>query len=65
MQQLIDKFGGMGVFGVISICLFFVVFGGMLVWAYCLKKPFLDHMSVLPLEDGQPNDAAKGESNHD
>jgi len=65
MQQLIDKLGGMGMVGVISICLFLVVFGGMLVWAYCLKKPFLDNMSALPLDEAKPNEAAKGESNHD
>ena len=25
-------------YGIISICLFFAVFTGMLVWAVCLKK---------------------------
>ena len=32
-------------YGVISICLFFAVFIGVLVWALRLKKPYLNSMS--------------------
>ena len=38
-------------YGVISICLFFAVFLGVLVWAFCLKKSYLKAMSELPLDD--------------
>ena len=38
-------------YGVISICLFFAVFVGVLVWTLCLKKPYLNAMRELPLED--------------
>jgi len=48
-----DKIGGVGVFGLISICLFFAFFTGMLVWTFCLKKPYLNSMRDLPL-DGEP-----------
>jgi hypothetical protein len=51
MQHSIDKLGGIEAFGVFSICLFVVVFTSSLVLAFFLKKPFLDHMGVLPLED--------------
>ena len=47
--------------GVISICLFFVVFGGALIWAFCLKKSFLNSMGALPLE----NSEVKGDSSHE
>ena len=42
--------GGTAVFGVISICLFFALFVGILIWAACLKKSYLNTMSELPLE---------------
>ena len=48
-------------YGIISICLFFAVFIGVLVWAFCLKKPYLKSMSELPLEDAptpEPDDPA-------
>jgi len=48
-----DKMGGVGVFGLISICIFFAFFIGMLVWTFCLKKPYLNSMRELPL-DGEP-----------
>jgi hypothetical protein len=51
IQNVLNGIGGVGVYGVISICLFFVFFIGVLVWALCLKKPYLDAMRELPLED--------------
>jgi hypothetical protein len=38
-------------FGIISICLFFAFFSGLLLWAALLKKPYLNSMRELPLED--------------
>jgi hypothetical protein len=51
IEHAISRIGGVGVFGVISICLFFAVFVGVLVWTFCLKKPYLNAMRQLPLED--------------
>ena len=48
-----NKMGGVGVFGLISVCLFFAFFLGMLVWTLRLKKPYLNSMRDLPLE-GEP-----------
>jgi uncharacterized iron-regulated membrane protein len=53
IENVMNKMGGVGVFGLISICLFFVFFIGMLVWTFCLKKPYLKSMRELPL-DGEP-----------
>ena len=47
MQQM----GGIGIFGIISICIFFAFFTGMLLWAIRLKKPYLTSMRALPLEN--------------
>jgi hypothetical protein len=51
IENVLSKMGGVGVYGVISICLFFAVFVGVLVWTLCLKKPYLKAMRELPLED--------------
>ena len=53
IENVMNNMGGVGVFGIISICLFFAFFTGMLVWAFCLKKPYLDTIRALPL-DGEP-----------
>ena len=56
MHQIIDKLGGIEAFGIFSICLFVFVFTASIVLAFCLKKPFLKNMSVLPLEDERCQD---------
>jgi hypothetical protein len=53
IHKFIDQVGGVGAFGTISVCLFGIVFTGALVWAWCQKKPFLNHMSTMPLDDGE------------
>ncbi len=60
-MNLINKLGGIEAFGIFSICLFFVVFTGSMVLAFCLKKPFLKNMGSLPLED-ERNDARNSDS---
>ena len=44
IENVLNKMGGLGMYGVISICLFFAVFAGVLVWTLCLKKPYLKAM---------------------
>lgn len=51
IENVLSAIGGIGVYDTISICLFMLVFCGVLVWAIRLKKPMLDQMSSLPLED--------------
>jgi hypothetical protein len=60
--------GGIGIYGVISVCLFFSVFAGTLLWAFQLKKPFLNAMGSLPLEEAesevtQPSSESKSQPN--
>jgi hypothetical protein len=54
IQNVLREIGGIGLYGVISVCLFFAVFSGVVIRAFLLKKPFLQSMSGLPLDDGQP-----------
>ena len=51
VENVMSKINGVGLYGVISICLFFAVFVGVLVWTLCLKKPYLNTMRQLPLDD--------------
>jgi len=64
IQNVLRDIGGIGLYGVISVCLFFLVFSVALFRACLLKKPFLSSMSALPLDDGQPV-AKKGDSRHE
>jgi len=54
IENVVEKIGGVGIFGLASICLFFTFFSGMLWWALRLKKPFLNSMRSLPLESETP-----------
>ena len=65
IQNVIKELGGIGIFGTISVCLFFLVFGGALLWALQLKKPFLKTMESLPLEEDTSVPSEKGENSHE
>ena len=64
LQKIVNELGGVGMFGVVSICLFFVVFSGAMLWALLLKKKFLNSMGSLPLRDADATPNAKGEDSH-
>jgi hypothetical protein len=64
IQNVLRDIGGIGLYGVISVCLFFAVFSAAVIRAFLLKKPFLKSMSALPLDDGQLV-PTKGVSNHE
>ena len=56
IKNVVSEIGGVAVFGIISICLFFAVFGGAMIWAFVQKKSLCQEMSALPLEDGMGGD---------
>jgi len=56
IQNVLRHLGGIENYGIISICLFFACFLGILVWAFCLKRPFLNAMAAKPLEP-DPDDS--------
>lgn len=62
MRNVLSAIGGVEVYGIISICLFFLVFIGALVWTAIQKKDFCKTMSALPLHDGEVPVAQKGET---
>jgi hypothetical protein len=62
IKNVLSDIGGVGLYGVISITLFFAVFTGMLIWAIRMKKSYAQNMSTLPLHDGEMKSNAKGHS---
>jgi hypothetical protein len=60
IKNVLCDIGGIGIYGIISICLFFAVFTGMLIWAFRMKKSFAQKMSAVPLDDGETKSPAKG-----
>jgi hypothetical protein len=59
IKNVLTHIGGVEVYGVISICLFFAVFSVAVVLALRMKKSVAQRLSTLPLEDGQPVTKAK------
>ena len=58
IQNVLQHLGGVENYGVVSICLFFACFLAILAWAFRLKRPFLNSMAALPLEN-DPDDPQK------
>ena len=63
IKNVLSGIGGVGLYGVISITLFFAVFIGMLIWVFAMKKSFAKTMSALPLNDGEKKSDRKGAAN--
>ncbi len=60
IKNVLTEIGGVGSYGVVSVCLFFAVFLGALALALRHEKGFLKRMSALPLEDDESEPATKG-----
>jgi len=65
LKNVLTDIGGIGLYGVISVCLFFLVFSGAVLWAFLLRKPYLQAQSQLPLEDGSKENSEKGIPEHE
>jgi len=55
IQNVLSSIGGVGIYGILSVCLFFAFFTGMLIWSARLKKSYLNSMRDLPLDGGERN----------
>lgn len=55
IKSILTHIGGIENFGIVSLCLFFVFFSGMLIWAFSLKKPYLKHMAGVAIEPSEEN----------
>jgi hypothetical protein len=64
IQNVLHQIGGVANYGILSLCLFIVVFTGAFIWTLCLKKTDLDAAAALPLED-DPQDSATPEKRYE
>jgi hypothetical protein len=60
IKNVLSSIGGIGMYGVISVCLFFLIFSGAVFWAGLLRRSYLNRMSYLPLEDESKRDGGTG-----
>ena len=52
-EKIISSMNGVGIYGIISICICFAFFTGTFLWAFTVKKNYLIHMQELPLDGGE------------
>jgi len=64
IQNVLHDIGGIGMYGVISVCLFLLVFTVATLRACLLKKSVVHAISTLPLEDGTVR-RPTGDSDHE
>ncbi|HEX2787626.1 MAG TPA: CcoQ/FixQ family Cbb3-type cytochrome c oxidase assembly chaperone [Ignavibacteria bacterium] len=50
-KNILSGTEGVDVYGIFSLVVFFVFFSIMIVWIIKVKKPYLNKMSLLPLDD--------------
>lgn len=63
IKNVLENIGGIGVYGIISICLFFAVFLAMTFTAVRMKKSKADRLGALPLDDGTAKTDPNNHSN--
>ena len=51
IKNILQDIGGIGIYGIVSLCLFFTVFSAALIWTCIQRGAFCRHMGALPLEN--------------
>jgi hypothetical protein len=73
IKNVLIHIGGIERYGILSICLFFLVFTTAVVLAWRMKPSDADRLGALPLDDGSPvgggeapgAEASEGDSSHE
>lgn len=50
IKNVLLDIGGVGIYGIIALSIFFLFFTGMLVWVLNLKKAYVNQAGSMPLE---------------
>lgn len=53
IRNVLTHTGGIALYGIVSICLFFTVFAAALVWTLAQRASHVRRMGELPLNDGE------------
>jgi hypothetical protein len=51
IKNVLQEIGGLGIYALTSLLLFFTVFTGALVWTFLQRKSVCEKMRALPLEN--------------
>ncbi len=51
IRNVLEGLGGIGLYGITALLLFFAVFTGMLVWAFRIKGRDIETMKNLPFDE--------------
>jgi hypothetical protein len=54
VKNVLQQIGGLGIYALTSLLLFFAVFTGAIIWTFIQRASFCAKMGALPLEDEQP-----------
>ena len=65
IKNVLSEVGGIGIYGIVSVCLFFLVFTGAVVWTLLQRQTLMNTLGELPLADGEVTPSAPGESRHE
>ena len=63
VHSILREVENVNAYGLFSFILFFSFFIGVLVWAFLLKKNYLNHMGDLPLDGGERNNLSTDKTN--
>lgn len=61
IQNILKHLGGIEHFGIVSLCLFCLIFVGVLFWAFLQKKSHLDYMARVALDPESEESPARKE----
>jgi cbb3-type cytochrome oxidase subunit 3 len=50
IKNVLLDIGGVSIYGIIALSIFFLFFSGMLIWVLNLKKGYLNQAGSMPLE---------------
>jgi hypothetical protein len=60
-KHIFESIAGIATWPVIALCLFFIIFIGMVIWVIKLDNSFVEKMAKLPLD--RPAAGVKGGEN--
>jgi hypothetical protein len=61
IKNVLQEIGGLGIYALTSLLLFFAVFTGALVWTFLQRASVCEKMRALPLE----NDSDRPKGRHE
>jgi hypothetical protein len=60
VHGILKELGGIQQYGVVSMCLFCLVFAGAIASVLCMKRAHADYMARVALDDGEEEREAEG-----